>query len=62
MNLRVEAMREWESYHRREAWNIKLRVIAMRVRELLEKGSKKHESAGNNNESGRGIREGKQET
>ena len=47
---------------RREAWNIKLRVKAMRVREVLEKGSEKHETASKRNESWRVIREGKQET
>ena len=37
---------------------MKLRVIAMRVREVLEKGSEKHETASKSNESKRGIREG----
>ena len=37
-------------------------VIAMRVGETLEKGSKKDEAAGNSNESGRGIRERRQGT
>ena len=41
---------------------MKLLVKAMKVREVLEKGSKKRETAGNSNESGRGIRERKQET
>ena len=38
---------------------MKLQVKAMRVRELLEKGSKKHETASKCNESWRVIREGK---
>ena len=41
---------------------MKLRVIALRVRQLLGKGSKEHESAIKSNESGRVITEGKQET
>ena len=41
---------------------MELQAKGMKVGELLEKGSKKRETAGNSNESGRGIREGKQET
>ena len=41
---------------------MKLQVKAMRVRELLEKGSREHETASKRNESGRLIREGKQGT
>ena len=41
---------------------MKLQVKAMRVREVLEKGSKEHETANKSNESGREIREGKRET
>ena len=39
---------------------MKLQLRAMRVRELLEKGSKEHESASKSNESGIKIRERKQ--
>ena len=39
-----------------------LLLKAMRVGELLQKGSKKHETASKGNESWRVIREGKQET
>ena len=38
---------------------MKLQAKGMKVGELLEKGSMKRETAGNSNESGRGIREGK---
>ena len=38
---------------------MKLLVIAMRVGEVLEKGSKEHETASKSNESWRVIREGK---
>ena len=38
---------------------MKLQVKAVRVIELLEKGSKEHESASKSNESGIEIREGK---
>ena len=41
---------------------MELGVKAMRVRVLLEKGSKRDETAGNSNESGRGIRERRQGT
>ena len=41
---------------------MKLQVKAMRVRELLEKGSREHETATKSNESKRVIREGKQGT
>ena len=41
---------------------MKLLVIAMRVGEVLEKGSEKHETASKRNESMRVIRERKQET
>ena len=41
---------------------MKLQVKAMRVREVLEKGSKEHETATKSNEWGRGIRERKQGT
>ena len=41
---------------------MKLQVKARRVREVLEKGSKEHETASKSNERGRGIREGKRET
>ena len=41
---------------------MKLLVIAMRVVEVLEKGSNKHETASKSNESKRGIRERKQGT
>ena len=37
---------------------MKLQVKAMKVGELLEKGSKEHETSSNSNESKRGIREG----
>ena len=39
---------------------MKLQLKAMRVRELLEKGSKEHESASKSNESGIEITERKQ--
>ena len=41
---------------------MKLQLKGMSVRELLEKGSKEHETASKSNESKRVIREGKQET
>ena len=41
---------------------MKLQVKAMRVRELLEKGSKEHETASKWNKSKRVIRERKQGT
>ena len=41
---------------------MKPRVIAMRVREVLEKEGKKHEAASKSNESKRGIRERNQGT
>ena len=41
---------------------MKLQVKAIRVRELLEKGSREHETATKSNESKRVIREGKQGT
>ena len=41
---------------------MKLQVKAMRVREVLEKGSKEHETATKSNERGREIRERKPET
>ena len=41
---------------------MKLQVKAMRVRELLEKGSREHETATKSNEWGRGIREKKRGT
>ena len=41
---------------------MKLQVNAMKVGELLEKGSMEYETAGNINESGRGIRESRQGT
>ena len=41
---------------------MKLQVKAMRVREVLEIGSKEHKTASKSNERGRGIREGKRET
>ena len=41
---------------------MKRQVKAMRVREVLEKGSKEHETASKSNESKRGIRERKQRT
>ena len=41
---------------------MKIRVIAMRVRQVLEKGSKKHETASKSNESGGVFREGKHVT
>ena len=41
---------------------MKLQLKAMRVRELLEKGSREHETASKRNESNRLIREGKQGT
>ena len=40
---------------------MKLRVIAMRVREVLERGSEKHETASKGNESKRGSRKGSKE-
>ena len=45
-----------------KAWNMKLRAISLRVRQLLGKGSREHESASKSNESGRVITEGKQGT
>ena len=39
-----------------------LLVKAIRVREVLEKGSREHETATKSNKRGRGIREGKQGT
>ena len=39
---------------------MKLQLKVMRVRELLEKGSKEHETASKSNESGIEIRERKQ--
>ena len=47
---------------RKEARNMKLQVKAMRVREVLEKGSKENESGSKGNESKRGIRETAQGT
>ena len=41
---------------------MKLEVKAMRVRELLEKGSKEHEAATKSNKRRRGIGERKQGT
>ena len=41
---------------------MKLQVKGMRVIELLEKGSREHETSIKSNESKRVIREGKQET
>ena len=41
---------------------MKLQVKAMRVREVLEKESKEHETGNKSNERGRGIRERKQGT
>ena len=41
---------------------MKLQLKAIRVRELLEKGSKEHETVIKSNESKRVIREGKQGT
>ena len=41
---------------------MKLQVNGIRVRELLEKGSREHETATKSNERGRGIRERKQRT
>ena len=41
---------------------MKLQLKAIRVRELLEKESKEHETASKSNESKRVIREGKQGT
>ena len=41
---------------------MKLQVKAMRVREVLEKGSKKHKTASKSKEIKRGIRERKQGT
>ena len=41
---------------------MKLQLKAIRVRELLEIGSKEHETASKSNESKRVIRERKQET
>ena len=45
-----------ESYQRREARNVKLLVIAMRVAEVLERGSKRHEPASKSYKSNRGIK------
>ena len=41
---------------------MKLQLKAIRVRELLEKGSKEHETASKSHESKRVISEGKQGT
>ena len=41
---------------------MKLQVKAMRLRDVLEKGSREHETATKSNESKRVIREGKQGT
>ena len=41
---------------------MKLQLKAIRVRELLEKGSKEHETGSKSNESKRVISEGKQGT
>ena len=41
---------------------MKLLVKAMRVREVLEKGNKEHDTASKSNERGRGIRKRKQGT
>ena len=41
---------------------MKLQLKAMRVRELLEKGSKEHETASKGNKSKKDIRERKQGT
>ena len=41
---------------------MKLLVKAMKVREVLEKGSKEHETGNKSNERGRGIRERKKGT
>ena len=41
---------------------MKLLVKAMKVREVLEKGRREHETASKSNERGRGIRERKQGT
>ena len=41
---------------------MKLQLKAMRVRELLEKGSREHETASKRNKSKRVIREGMQGT
>ena len=41
---------------------MKLQVKAMRVRDVLEKGSREHETATKSNESKNVIREGKQGT
>ena len=49
-------------YWRKKARNMKLEVKVMRVREVIEKGCNKHESATKSNESKRVIREGKQGT
>ena len=49
-------------YWRKKAGNMNLQVKAMRVRELLEKGSKEHETASKSSDSKRGVREGKPET
>ena len=38
---------------------MKLQVEAMRVREVLEKGSREHETASKSSDSKKGIREGK---
>ena len=45
-----------------EARNLKLEVKTIRGREVLEKGSREHENASKSNDSGREIRERKQET
>ena len=41
---------------------MKLLVKAMKVREVLEKGSREHKTAAKSNERGRGIRERKKGT
>ena len=46
---------------RRDARNMKLQVKAMKVGELLEKGSMEYETWINSNESKRGIGEGRLE-
>ena len=47
---------------KKKARNMNLLVKAMRMGQLLPKGSKEHETASNSNESKRGIRERKQGT
>ena len=47
---------------RKEGRDMKLQIKAMRVREVLEIGSKEHETASKSNESGIEIIERKQET